>query len=124
MDIKTVTGKINNAFKEINFAETEVKYKYISLKENLEYINSLLFTIKRVKKAKYCLNYLKKYWARDIYLKEKLEDVENQLKDYLHLYEKAILERKLLKAKLKQAQRLLSKKQKTIKRFDKKYYNK
>lgn len=124
MDIKTVTGKINNAFKEINFAETEVKYKYISLKENLEYINSLLFTIKRVKKAKYCLNYLKKYWTRDIYLKEKLEDVENQLKDYLHLYEKAILERKLLKAKLKQAQRLLSKKQKTIKRFDKKYYNK
>ena len=123
MNIQTVTEKRNNTFKELNFAKEKVKNKKISLEENLEYINNLLFTIKRVKKAKYCLNYLRKYWNQDIYLKEKLEDVENQLKDYLYLYEKTVLERKVLKAQLKQAQKVFSKKQKSITRFYKKYYN-
>ena len=34
MDIKTVTKKRNNAFKEINFARAEVKNKKTSLKKN------------------------------------------------------------------------------------------
>lgn len=123
MDIQTVTEKRNNTFKELDFAKTEVKYKEIILKENLEIINSILSVIKRLKKTRYCFKYLKKNWNNNVYLENELVKVENGLKDNLNLYEKKVLERKILKAQLKQAQREFSKKQKSITRFYKKYYN-
>lgn len=123
MDIQTVTEKRNNTFKELDFAKTEVKYKEISLKENLEIINAILSVIKRLKKTRYCFKYLKKNWNNNDYLEKELAKVENGLKDNLCLYEKKVLERKILKAQLKQAQREFSKKQKSITRFYKKYYN-
>ena len=123
MDIQTVTEKRNNTFKELDLAKTEVKCKELSLKENLEIINSILSVIKRLKKTRYCFKYLKKNWSNSDYFEKELAKVENGLKDNLHLYEKKVLERKILKAQLKQAQREFSKKQKSITRFYKKYYN-
>ena len=123
MVVKTVTEKRNNAFKELNFAKTEVKYKEISLKENLKTINAILSVIKKLKKTRYCFKYLKKNWNNDDYLEKGLAEVEVRLEDYLHLYEKTVLERKILKAQFKQAQRKFSEKQKSITRFYKKYYN-
>ena len=123
MDIQTETEKRNNTFKELDFAKAEVKYKEISLKENLETINAILSVIKRLKKTRYCFKYLKKNWNNNDYLEKELAEVEVRLKDYLYLYEKTVLERKILKAQLKQAQRKFLKKQKSITRFYKKYYN-
>lgn len=123
MDTKTVTEKRNNTFKELELAKTEVRYKEISLKENLEIINAILSVIKRLKKTRYCFKYLKKNWNNSDYFEKELAKVENGLKDNLCLYEKKVLERKILKAQLKQAQRKFSKKQKSITRFYKKYYN-
>lgn len=123
MNIKTVTEKRNNTFKELDFAKTEVKYKEISLKENLKSLNAILSIIKKLKKTRYCFKYLKKNWNNDDYIEKELAEVEVRLKDYLYLYEKTVLERKILKAQLKQAQRVFSKKQKSITRFYKKYYN-
>lgn len=123
MDIQTVTEKRNNTFKELDFAKTEVKYKEISLKENLKTINAIFSIIKKLKKTRYCFKYLKKNWNNDDYIEKGLAEVEDKLKDYLYLYEKTVLERKILKAQLKQAQRKFSKKQKSITRFYKKYYN-
>lgn len=123
MDIQTVTEKRNNTFKELDFAKTEVKHKEISLKENLEIINAILSVIKKLKKTRNCFKYLKKNWSNDDYLEKGLAEVEVRLKDYLPLYEKTVLERKILKTQLKQAQRKFSKKQKSITRFYKKYYN-
>ena len=123
MDTKTVTEKRNNAFKEIDFAKKEVKNKEISLKENLKTVNAILSVIKKMKKTRHCFKYLKKNWGNDDYLEKGLAEVEVKLKDYLNLYEKTVLERKILKTQLKQAQRKFSKKQKSITRFYKKYYN-
>lgn len=123
MVIQTVTEKRNNTFKELDFAKTEVKHKEISLKENLKTINAILSIIKKLKKTRYCFKYLKKNWNNDVYLEKELAIVEVRLKDYLYLYEKTVLERKILKAQLKQAQRKFSRKQKSITRFYKKYYN-
>lgn len=123
MDTKTVTEKRNNAFKELDFAKKEVKNKKISLEENLKTINAILSIIRKLKKTRYCFEYLKKNWNNDDYLEKGLAEVEVRLKDYLPLYEKTVLERKILKTQLKQAQRKFSKKQKSITRFYKKYYN-
>lgn len=123
MDTKTVTEKRNNTFKKLDFAKTEVENKKISLEENLKTINAILSIIKKLKKTRYCFKYLKKNWNNDDYLEKGLAEVEVILRDYLYLYEKTVLERKILKAQLKQAQRKFSKKQKSITRFYKKYYN-
>lgn len=123
MDIQTVTDKRNNAFKELELAKTEVKYKEMRLKENLKTINAISSIIKKMKKTRYCFNYLKKNWNNDDYLEKGLAEIEVKLKDYLYLYEKTVLERKILKTQLKQAQKKFSKKQKSITRFYKKYYN-
>lgn len=123
MDIQTVTEKRDNTYKELNLAKIEVKYKGLFLKENLKTINAILSVIKKLKKTRYCFKYLKKNWNNDDYLEKGLAEVEVRLKDYLTLYEKTVLERKILKAQLKQAQRKFSKKQKSITRFYKKYYN-
>lgn len=123
MDIQTVTEKRNNTFKELDFARTEVKYKELCLKENLKTINAILSIIKKLKKTRYCFKYIKKNWNNDNHFEKELAEVEVKLKDYLYLYEKTVLERKILKAQLKQAQRVFSKKQKSITRFYKKYYN-
>ena len=123
MGIQTVTEKRNNLFKEIKFAKEKVENKKISLKKNLEIINSTLYVIKRLKKTRYCFKYLKKNWTNNDYFEKELAKVENSLKDNLHLYEKTVLERKILKAQLKQAQRKFSEKQKSKTRFYKKYYN-
>lgn len=123
MVIQTVTEKRNNTFKELDLAKTEVKYKEIRLKENLEIINSILSVIKRLKKTRYCFKYLKRNWNDSDYLEKGLAEAKVRLKEYLYLYEKTVLERKILKAQLKQAQRVFSKKQKSITRFYKKYYN-
>ena len=123
MDIQTVTEKRNNTFKELDFAKTEVKNKKISLEKNLKTINAILSIIKKLKKTRYCFKYLKKNWNNADYIEKDLAEVEVKLKDYLYLYEKTVLERKILKTQLKQAQRKFSKKQKSITRFYKKYYN-
>ena len=123
MNIQTVTEKRNNTFKELDFARAEVKNKKISLEENLKTINAILSIIKKLKKTRYCFKYLKKNWNNDDYLEKGLAEVEVRLEDYLHFYKKTVLERKILKAQLKQAQRKFSKKQKSITRFYKKYYN-
>ena len=111
------------ALKELELAKTEVKYKEISLKENLEIINAILSVIKRLKKTRYCFKYLKKNWNNADYLEKELAEVEVRLKDYSNLYEKGILERKILKLKLKQVQREFTKKQKSFIKFEKKYFN-
>lgn len=123
MDTKTVTEKRNNTFKELDLAKIEVKYKELFLKENLKTINAILSVIKKLKKTRYCFKYLKKNWNNGDHFEKELAEVEVRLKDYLYLYEKTVLERKILKAQLKQAQRVFSKKQKSITRFYKKYYN-
>ncbi len=123
MDIQTVTEKRNNTFKELDFARAEVKNKKTSLKKNLEIINSILSVINKLKKTRYCFKYLQKNWNNNNYFENELAEIENRLKDNLNIYEKTVLERKILKTQLKQAQRKFSKKQKSITRFYKKYYN-
>ena len=123
MELETIKEKRNNTFQELDFAKTEVENKRIRLKGNLEIINSILYVIKRLKRTGYCFKYLKKNWSNSDYFEKELEKVENSLKNNLHLYEKTVLERKILKAQLKQAQRKFSKKQKSFIKFEKKHYN-
>ena len=80
--------------------------------------------MEKIRKIISCLIYLKLNWLDNDYNESQLKDAEERLKNRSNLYEVMILKRKLLKAQFKQAQRKFSKKQKSIKRFDEKYFPK
>lgn len=123
MELETIKEKRKDNISKLEYAKDNVKYIRMLLKENLAIINPILSVIKRLKKTRYCFEYLKKNWNNNDYLEKELAEVEVRLKDYLYLYEKTVLERKILKAKLKQAQRKFSKKQKSFIKFEKKHFN-
>lgn len=100
-----------------------VEYIQIELKKNLEYINDILQFLKKLKKVKCCFNYIKANWYFDKKYVDEIEKVERRIEDYSNFYEKAILKRKILKLKLKQAQKKFSKRQKSLIKFEKKYFN-
>lgn len=124
MQKETVAEKRRNTLDEIDIAKMKVEYIQLQLKENLERINKILFQMKKIRKVISYLIYLKLNWLNDNYNECQLKVAERRLKDCSNFYEKTILKRKILKAQFKQAQRNFSKKQKSIIRFDKKYYNK
>lgn len=124
MELETIKEKKNNNISKLERAKLEVDYIQVKLKENLKYINDILSFLKKLKKIKNCLNYIKANWYFDEKYEDEIKKVEERIEDYSNLYEKAILKRKILKLKLKQAQREFSKRQKSLIRFEKKYFNK
>lgn len=123
MELETIKEKKNNNISKLERAKLEVDYIQIKLKENLEYINDILSFLKKLKKVVYCFNYIKKNWYYDGKYEVEIEEAEKRIKDYSNCYEEAIFKRKILKLKLKQAQREFSKRQKSLIRFEKKYFN-
>ena len=122
MEKVTVQEKRANTCDEIDIAADEVNYKRYQLKKNLVDINYILRSMKKTRKVISFLTYLKSNWLKKIDYESQLKEATRCLKDFSNLYEKTILKRKLLKNEFKQAQRKLSKKQKRIKDFDKKYF--
>ena len=108
----------------VNLAKNGIKLEKMKLEENLEYINDISLFLKKLKKVKHCFNYIKVNWYFDKKYEDEIRNVEERIEVYSNLYEKAILERKILKLKLKQTQRELTKRQKSHIRFEKKYFNK
>lgn len=123
MELETIKEKRKDNINKLELAKLKVDYIQIKLKENLKYINDILPFLKKLKKIKNCLNYIKVNWYFEKYYEDEIEKVEERIKDYSNLYEKATLKRKILKLKLKQAQREFTKKQKSLIRFEKKYFN-
>lgn len=123
MELETIKEKKNNNIRELERAKLEVDYIQIKLKENLKYINDILPLLKKLKKIKHYFNYIKANWYYDSKYEDEIERVKKRIEDYSNIYEKKILERKILKLKLKQAQREFTKKQKSFIRFEKKYFN-
>lgn len=123
MELETIKEKKNNNISKLERAKLEVDYIQVKLKENLEYINNILPFLKKLKKVVYCFNYIKKNWYYDGQYEVEIEEAERRRKDYSYCYEEAIFKRKILKLKLKQAQREFSKRQKSLIRFEKKYFN-
>lgn len=123
MELETIKEKRKDNISKLKLAKLKVDYIQIKLKENLKYINDILPFLKKLKKIKNCLNYIKVNWYFEKYYEDEIEKVEERIKDYSNLYEKATLKRKILKLKLKQAQREFTKKQKSLIRFEKKYFN-
>ncbi len=123
MELETIKEKKNNNISKLERAKLKIDYIQIKLKENLKYINDILPFLKKLKKIKNCLNYIKANWYFDKKYEDEIKEVKERIKDYSNLYEKATLKRKILKLKLKQAQREFTKKQKSLIRFEKKYFN-
>lgn len=123
MELETVIEKRDNNISKLEYAKSNVKYIRILLRKNLEYINNISSTLKKIKKVKCCFNFIMKNWYFEEIYEEKVIGVEKRIEDYSNLYEKAILKRKILKLKLKQAQREFTKRQKALRRFEKKYFN-
>ena len=123
MELETIKEKKNSNIRKLERAKLEVDYIQVKLKENLKYINDILPFLKKLKKVEYCFNYIKANWYFEKYYEEEIDTVKRRIEDYSNLYEKKILERKILKLKLKQAQREFTKKQKSFIRFEKKYFN-
>lgn len=123
MELETIKEKKNNNISKLERAKLEVDYIQMKLKENLKYINDILPLLKKLKKIEYCFNYIKEKWYFEFESLKDLDAVKERIKDYSNIYEKKILERKILKLKLKQAQREFTKKQKSLIRFEKKYFN-
>lgn len=123
MKLETIKEKRKDNISKLERAKLEVDYIQIKLKENLKYINDILPFLKKLKKIKNCLNYIKVNWYFEKYYEDEIKKVEERIEDYSNLYEKATLKRKILKLKLKQAQRELSKRQKSFIKFEKKHYN-
>lgn len=124
MKKETVQEKMANTCDEIDIAKGEVDYKEYQLRKNLEDIDFILKKMRKIRKVKSCLIYLKLNWLNDNQNENQLKLAEKHLKDCSILYEKTILKRKILKAQFKQAQRKLAKKLKRIKDFDEKYFPK
>lgn len=123
MELETIKEKKNNNISKLERTKLEVDYIQIKLKENLNYINDILSFLKKLKKVVYCFNYIKKNWYYDGKYEIEIEEAEKRIEDYSNCYGEAILKRKILKLKLKQAQREFSKRQKSLIRFEKKYFN-
>lgn len=114
MKLETIKEKKDNNISKLKNAKWEVVYIRVKLRENLEYINDIFSFLKKLKKVKYCFDYIKANWYYDIEYEDEIEKVKRRIEDYSNLYEKAILKRKILKLKLKQAQREFTKKQKSL----------
>lgn len=99
--------RVDNIYR-LKIAKINLEHRELELKRNLEYINDVLPFIKKLKKIKYCFNYIKANWYYDKFYEDEINNVERRIKDYLQLYKVAILKRKILKLKLKQAQREFS----------------
>lgn len=123
MELETIKEKKNNNISKLERAKLEVDYIRIQLKENLEYINDILSVFKKIKKVKRCFNYIIHNWYFEEKYTDEIEKVERNITTYSNLYEQVILKRKILKLKLKQAQREFTKRQKSLRRFEKKYFN-
>ena len=123
MKKETIKEKINNNINKLEYAKMNVEYRELELKKNLEYIKDISSFIKKLKKVKYCFNYIKANWYYNSEYENEIEEVEKRIEDYSNAYEKTILERKILKLKLKQTQREFSKRQKSNIKFVKKYFN-
>ena len=108
----------------LNLVKNDIKRRKYELEENLKYINDISSFLKKLKKVVYCFNYIKKNWYYDGNYENEIEEAEKRIEDYSNVYEKEILKRKILKLKLKQTQRELTKRQKSHIRFEKKYFNK
>lgn len=123
MELETIKEKRKKNISELERAKINVDYIQMELRKNLEYINDILPFLKKLKKIKHCFNYIIHNWYFDKKYDDEIEKVERRIEDYSNLYEKAILKRKVLKLKLKQAQREFTKKQKSNIKFEKKYFN-
>lgn len=124
MELETIKEKKDDNISKIKQAKWKVNYIKVALRENLNYINDISLFLKKLKKVKHCFNYIKTNWYFDNEYVDEIKKVEERIKDYSNLYEKAILKRKILKLKLKQAQREFTKRQKSHIRFEKKRFNK
>lgn len=124
MELETIKEKKNNNISKLGRAKLEVDYIQIKLKENLKCINDILSFLKKIKKVECCFNYIKANWYFDNKYVDEINNVKRRVEDYSNLYRERILERKILKLKLKQAQREFSKRQKSYIKFEKKYFNK
>ena len=123
MELETIKEKKNNNISKLERAKLEVDYIQMELGKNLKYINDILPFLKKLKKIKHYFNYIIHNWYFDKKYDDEIEKVERRIEDYSNLYEKAILKRKVLKLKLKQAQRKFTKRQKSLIKFEKKYFN-
>lgn len=123
MELETIKEKKRNNISKLEQAKENVEYIQMKLRENLKYINDILLFLKKLKKVKHCFNYIKANWYFDEKYEDEIRNVEERIETYSNLYENAILKRKILKLKLKQTQREFTKRQKSLIRFEKKYFN-
>lgn len=123
MKLETIKEKRKDNISKLERAKLKVDYIQVKLKENLKYINDILPFLKKLKKIKNCLNYIKANWYFDEKYEDEIKKVEERIEDYSKLYEITTLKRKILKLKLKQAQREFTKKQKLFIKFKKKHFN-
>lgn len=123
MKLETIKEKRKDNISKLERAKLKVDYIQVKLKENLKYINDILPFLKKLKKIKNCLNYIKANWYFDEKYEDEIKKVEERIEDYSKLYEITTLKRKILKLKLKQAQREFTKKQKSFIKFEKKHFN-
>lgn len=121
---ETIKKKRISSIARLNLIKIDIKRRKFELENNLEYINDISLFLKKLKKVKHCFNYIKTNWYFDNKYIDEIRNVEERITTYSNLYEKAILERKILKLKLKQAQREFTKKQKSHTKFEKKYFGK
>lgn len=123
MELETIKEKRKDNISKLKRAKLEISYIQMKLEENLKYINDILPLLKKLKKIEYCFNYIKEKWYFEFEGYKDIDAVKKRIEDYSNIYEKKILERKILKLKLKQAQREFSKRQKSFIKFEKKHYN-
>lgn len=123
MELETIKEKRKYNNCKYTKAKENVEYIQKQLRENLEYINDVQSFLKKLKKVIYCFNYIKKNWYDYGKYEIEIEEAEKRKQDYSHLYEVSTLKRKILKLKLKQAQREFSKREKSYIKFEKKYFN-
>lgn len=123
MELETIKEKRKDNISKLEYAKDNVKYTRILLRKNLEYINDILPFLKKLKKVEYCFNYIKANWYYNKFYEDEINAVKKRIEDYSNIYEKRMLERRILKLKLKQAQREFSKRQKSFIKFEKKHYN-
>ena len=123
MELKKIIERRKDNLNRLDIAKMDVEYRELELRKNLEYIKDVSSFIKKLKKIKYCFNYIKANWYYNSEYENEIEETEKRIEDYSNVYEKEILKRKILKLKLKQAQREFSKRQKSNIKFEKKHFN-
>lgn len=120
---ETIKKKRIKSIARLNLIKIDIKRRKLELKNNLKYINDILLFLKKIKKVEHCFNYIKANWYFDKKYEDEIRNIEERITIYSNLYEKEILKRKILKLKLKQAQREFSKRQKSHIEFEKKYFD-